>query len=300
MHHRFLARLAAALAVVAAPSVVAARVIHVAPGVGTLQAAIDAASAGDTLRLERSSYFDTSTYYVGPVSLNKKLKVRGQLGTRIDAGCAAAVAVEISADGAQLIDAAISGGNTHGLRVVGRTGVKLKNMGVFDQCGATGAGIELGAVDKLLLHNVRADDFPIATEIADLAAEARVKMAWCGGGGSGLLSGSTATGLLVRNVPAGTLQLTKCQLVYASDAGIRLQNADGVRIRRSVILGRGTGSTSRGIVVEVGSDDNLLLHNTLRSNQTDVVDDGASNCWRGNSNPLGLPLTGNPSTAGCP
>lgn len=298
MRRRFLVYLTIAIFLMTVPSLAAAAVVHVPPGVGTLQAAIDSASPGDVLRLERSTYLDPSTYYVGAVSVTKKLKIRGKLGTRIDAGCTDAVGVEILADEVQLTDAAISGGVTHGLRVAGRSRVKLKNMGVFDHCSATGAGIELDAVQKLSLYNVRSQSFPIGTEVANLAADAAVKLAWCGGNGT--IYGDMETGVLIRNVAAGALELVKCQAGYASYAGIVLEGADGVSVRGSLIIGLGTGSTSLGIEVEADSDENLFQHNFLRWNQTDVVDDGMGNCWRGNQNPIGTPLTGNPSTAGCP
>src|SRR5262245_2552729 len=80
---------------VAAPA--PAKVITVTPGPGTpLQDAIDGAVAGDTIKLEDGTYTEA-------VVIDKRLRLKGprQVGlvaARIDAGCAAAAALTITAD----------------------------------------------------------------------------------------------------------------------------------------------------------------------------------------------------------
>jgi hypothetical protein len=66
------------------------------------------------------------------VVVNKSVKIQGgKVVSVIGAGCANAVALEVAADGVQLINLAIAGGATTGLRVAGRSGVKLQDMGIF-------------------------------------------------------------------------------------------------------------------------------------------------------------------------
>ena len=62
----------------------------------------------------------------------------------------------------------------------------------------------------------------------------------------------------------------------------------------------GFPATSRGIVVDAASDDNLYKDNEFQHEMVDVVDNSTSNCWKRNVQtiPLG-PVTGNPSKAGC-
>lgn len=215
----------------------------------------------------------------------------------LNAGCGVQNAVEIAADDVTLANMRVDGAADNGIVVEGRSGVRLKNIGVFAACVPTGAAVRLVQVDRLRLSNVRGGIFPIGTYVADLATGARVKLTWCGGEGSPF--GGQMTGVLVENVAPGALTLRTCQVSYAVDAGIDLRNADGVRITGGLILGRGTSSSSRGIVVDANSDDNVITRNRLRDNAIDVVDLGAGNCWRGNSNPSGNPLTGNPSSVGC-
>jgi hypothetical protein len=288
------------LLLAALPSLAGGATINVAPGVGTLQAAIDAANPGDVLKLVPGIMGDPITSYVGPVVVSKRVRIQGgKVVSVIDAGCANAVALDVAADDVQLRNLAIIGGTTTGLRVAGRTGVKLQDMGIFtgaagEFCQPTGAGIELDGVVRLSLKDVRASRFPIATSVAHLAAGAHVKLDRCGGDGNPTL----VTGVLISDVQPGTLKLTTCQSAFASDAGIVLQSADGVRVQRSLIAGF-PGST-RGIVVDADSDDNLFKDNEFQQDMVDVVDDGTSNCWKHNvqTAPSG-PVTGNPSTAGC-
>src|SRR5262249_35669523 len=79
-----------------------ATTVDVFPGVGTLQAAIDAASDGTKIRMHPGTY-------TGPVTVNKhavKLVSYPDVppggGVIIDGGCAAAVALDIAADGVRL------------------------------------------------------------------------------------------------------------------------------------------------------------------------------------------------------
>ena len=293
------------VALVGTPTLGSAAVTVVPPGTGTLQAAIDAASPGDVLVLRPGDRFDPGTYYRGPVTITKKLKLvalraygspADQIFARIDAECASAAAVDIAADDVQLRGILILGGTTHGLRIVGRSGIRLGGTGsrgqvsVTNTCNAPGPGIEIDAVGDLKGDSVASGDFPVGTRIANLAVGARVRMVRSAG------DVRATTGLLLANIAPGTLRLKRCQAAFPIDAGILLQNADGVLVERCVIFG---SSTSRGIVADADSDDNQITRNEFRDNLVDVVDDGTSNCWKANFDPDG-PLSGNPSTLGCP
>jgi nitrous oxidase accessory protein NosD len=62
-----------------------------------------------------------------------------------------------------------------------------------------------------------------------------------------------------------------------------LRNSDHVLIRRNAVNdGRGSGA-SVGIEVDADSDDNLISENTFVDAATDVIDNGTSNCWVGNT-----------------
>lgn len=278
---------------IAAPCHAVAGTIDVVPGPGTpIQDAIDAALPGDTVKIAEGLYNE-------PIVVNKAIRVLGKsLGVHIDAGCATANALEVTSDDAEIIQMRVDGGTTNGVVVEGRSGVQLKNMGIFNTCDASGAAVRLVGVTDLRLRNVRGEIWPTGTYVANLASGARVKLKYCGGDGSPF--GGENIAILVENVQPGALEMTKCQAVYAVDAGIELRNADGVKIGRSVLIGRGTASTSRGIVADADSSDNSITRNFFRNNQTDVVDSGISNCWRRNVNPDGPPVTGNPTTTGCP
>ena len=86
------------------------------PGNGTLQAAIDAASPGDTLILHSGPFSGT---YSGPVVVDKDgltLRIAGDFpvtGVQIDADCAAPIALDIAADGIRVLGG-IRGEGRHG------------------------------------------------------------------------------------------------------------------------------------------------------------------------------------------
>jgi len=280
------------IAVVLAWHPARAAVIRVSPGPGTpLQDAIAGAAPGDTIKV-------AGGVYDGAVVVDRAVRILGDdVTVRVDAGCGVANALEVTADGVEIKNMRVDGGTANGVVVEGRTGVRLKRMGIFNTCGASGAAVRLVQVSDLRLNNVRGGIWPIGTYVADLAANSRVDLKLCGGEGSPF--GGMDTAVLVENVNPGALRMSKCQIIYAEDAGIELRNSDGVRISSSIVVGRGVGSPSRGIVADANSDDNSVVRNSLHDNQVDVVDQGIGNCWRGNRNPNGVPLTGNPSTDGC-
>jgi nitrous oxidase accessory protein len=89
------------LALLLAATQVAAEEVVVPPGAGTLQAAIDAAGAGDTLRLGRGTYS-------GPVVVGKPLELVGVEGTVLDGGGRGRV-VTLDAPGTRLAGVTVVG-----------------------------------------------------------------------------------------------------------------------------------------------------------------------------------------------
>src|SRR4029450_10261683 len=140
----------------------------------------------------------------------------------------------------------VDGGTANGVVVEGRTGVRLKRMGIFNTCGASGAAVRLVQVSDLRLNNGRGGIWRIGTYAADLAANSRVDLKLCGGEGSPF--GGMDTAVLVENVPPPPPRMSKGQIIYAEDIGVKLRNSDRVRISSSIVVGRGVASTSRGIV----------------------------------------------------
>jgi len=274
---------AAVAALLATPA--AAAVHRVGPGPGTpLQDAIAAASPGDTLHVSPGDYF-------GPVVVDKKLRIRARpnTATNIRTGCGAPTALVVAADDVEVRNFQIFAGSSHGVLVDGRSRVKLTNLRIFDDCDAAGPGLRIASSSKVRATGIHASGFGDAQiHVVDVASGADVKLIRASSSSSG------AANVVVENVAPKALMLLRCQAVGSSTA-LELRNADGVRVS-----GGYSGQAAQGVVVGVGSDDNVFTAHRFGGNGVDVVDSGASNCWRGSRNVTGVPVTGNPSTAGCP
>jgi hypothetical protein len=293
----------AALLVAALPSHGLAGNIQVPPGVGTLQAAIDAASPGDVIQLEEASRtadglgWDPATVYYGPVTVNKAVRLQGATGpgrtrdsvtSAIVADCSDPIGLDVAADGVTINGLNVSRYGTTGIRIAGRSRVKLREVGVGRRgCSPTGVAIEVDAST-----NVRLERVGPTVRMANLAPNARVS-----------LNKGNLESVLLANVQAPNgVKVSRSQvaLFRAAGAAITLQNADGVSVSRNFIV---VGGGASGIVVDADSADNRFLRNLFGSTQgIDVVDDGASNCWKANTSQarLGRVVTGNASTVGCP
>lgn len=71
--------------------------------------------------------------------------------------------------------------------------------------------------------------------------------------------------------------------IVSNATGIFVHNSDGVRIDGNIVNdARGSGTTV-GIEVDGTSDDNLIKGNSFVDATTDVIDNGTSNCWVGNT-----------------
>jgi hypothetical protein len=138
-------------------SAAAAKTIRVPPGAGTpLQDAIDAAAPGDVIRLEEAEYLES-------IVIRTRLRLVGarptpplRLGSRIDAQCGAATALEIAADDVMVKGVSVRGGSLSSIRVGDRAHVTLRDVTVsepaFFGCGAVEYGIDVvGSRDVRIL-----------------------------------------------------------------------------------------------------------------------------------------------------
>src|SRR6185369_8181961 len=124
----------------------AAGVIPVLPGIGTLQAAIDAASSGDELRL-------ADGIYTGAVVIDKSLEINCDGVTNlcvIDALCLAPIAVDVSADDVTIATkdglVFIIGATATDLRIANSRNVKLSGLQLdltITPCGTETTGLEI-------------------------------------------------------------------------------------------------------------------------------------------------------------
>jgi hypothetical protein len=120
----------AALVAISAASAVFAATIQVQPGSGTLQAAIDAAAPGDTLRLQLGTYG-------GAITIDKSLRIIGVAGAIIGAGCADTIGVEVAADRVVLREVSVEGGSYAAVDVSFRDRVTIQRLSTFQACGTT-------------------------------------------------------------------------------------------------------------------------------------------------------------------
>lgn len=122
------------------------KIVVVAPGT-SLQAAIDAAPAGTTLRLQPGTY-------PGPVTIDRRLAVMGRPGAVVEAGPQADAAISVMASGVTLRDFEVRGGLT-GVYVREAEGVVLEDLKV---AGAEMEGIDIAdaraTVDGVLVEDL--------------------------------------------------------------------------------------------------------------------------------------------------
>jgi len=284
-----------------------ARTIRVSPGPGTpLQDAIDAASPGDSIKLEEAVYTES-------VTIDKRLRLFGarptpplNAGSRIDAMCGAATALTIGADNVTVHGVQVQSGTFATIDVTGRSRVTLKNVvaeeGSFGGCGAVQYGINVDASRRvhILGSNVLGDGAGYGGAAG--YHQAGIHLDGIPPGGDVRIKGllpraarivvGNARGIVLENC-AGGIRVEKMGLT-SNAVGISLQNSDGVLIQKNVVNdARGSG-TSVGIELDANSDQNAIVKNTFVDAATDVIDGGTSNCWIGNT--VG---TGTVPTGGC-
>jgi hypothetical protein len=246
--------------------------IHVPPGTGTLQAAIDAAAPGDTLV--------AGGVYKGPVVIDKQLRIVFDKhdpvgGIQIDAECAAAVGLTISADKVK-IEAGIGvfGATTTGVVVDGTTRSKFAIISAVDTCGTATTGMVVRNTNRTSFRGGNVFDFnDTGIRIEDLAAKARVKF-------RGYEVLPSPIGFAITNVADGAGRkgagLSLRVLVgYGVANGIVLTNADGVVVELS---GLNVWVPGTSVTIDAASANNLFRYNSVGT----VSDTGIDTCSKGN------------------
>jgi nitrous oxidase accessory protein NosD len=285
---------AATAAVALVASVAGAATIVVPPGNGTLQAAIDAASPGDALKLVGR--------YDGPVVIDKALRLLGPryVGpSMIDGQCAASAAVTIAADKVTLRDIHVIRGMFATIDIQNRDRVQLRDVyvtndpGLGRACPSVQYGLNVVASTRVKVSTITNYDpnDSIVTQPPDPPADHQyegatiyvrsivpagavtVERAW--------LLENSMHGILVEDSAPGGVKVKK-NILRHNDTGILLRNSDGVVVLRNSVASYGDPmEVMVGIDVDATSDQNRLLGNDVSGYPTDVSDAGTGNCWTG-------------------
>jgi hypothetical protein len=246
---------------------------HVPPGTGTLQAAIDAAAPGDTLV--------AAGVYKGPVVIDKRLKIVVDKhdplgGIHIDAECAAAVGLTISADKVKTKGGiGVFGATTTGVVVDGTTRSKFDIVSAVDTCETATTGMVVRHTSRTSFRGGNVFYFnDTGIRIEDLAAKAQVKL-------RGYEVLPSPIGFAITNVADGAGRkgagLSIRVLVgYGVVNGIVLTNADGVVVEKSNLT---LGVTGTSVTIDAASANNLFRSNSMGG---PVSDAGIDTCWKGN------------------
>ena len=294
----------AAVAILAVPAGAEAKKIEVKPGKGTLQKAVDKAKKGDKLVLEKKGV------YKGAVTIDKRdLVIKGpndgkKLPT-VDGRCAVAFTMLILADPVTLQNFKVTGasdaqGGQYGgadVNFIEGGGGLASGLSLEDKCGVK-YGVNVFDTGDVLVDEskfVAYDDAGIY--IGGIRNPSHIVQ----------VTDNVATennrGILIEDSAGnGGIQLASNTINDNTNGftptGIFLHNSDGVIINDNVT----TGNPYAGIHLDVTSDDNRVLNNTVTGNGVgaqggagaDLLNEGANNCGSGNvfgttsGNPLGV------------
>lgn len=263
----------------------AGAVTVVDPGVGTLQAAIDAASPGDALLLDDGTY-------VGPVVVDKPLRITCIGVCEIDANCEAPIALDIASDRVLIrsVDPrgvlSVMHGTDTQIRIANHTKVELRTrIGALktflDSCGTERVGIEVsGTSSKVKLLDVRTLFLQgPGLLLSGLAPRAGVKVVFFGGteNGAGIVVENSAVG---SKRGASGITIDKATLVD-NDVGIQVVGTDGLRVTRANFVTSVDHPGLIGITLDASSNRNVLSKsdwNDRSGTGTSEIDAGTGNC----------------------
>jgi nitrous oxidase accessory protein NosD len=236
---------------------------NVAPGTGTLQAAIDVAGPGATLVLHDG-------VYAGPVVIDKALKLIcvGPSQCKIDAQCSANVTLDIQEQkvlvkGTGKAAFIVQGGLVTQIRIAAIK-VQLKHLGAVygaTPCGDEQNGIEItGSSSIVKLSDVSSAGYPGAGLLLNgLPGYTAISVKRFVGVEDGV-------GILIQNSgaaskPGGSrIKIDKAVLAY-NQFGVLMANSDGVRITHSILRGDGV-DPEVGIALDASSDFALIKNCT--------------------------------------
>jgi hypothetical protein len=281
----------------------AATVVDVFPGADTLQAAINGASDGTTIRMHPGTY-------TGAVTVDKRVKLVSYPDAPpggaviIDGNCAAAVALDIAADGVRVKTGLLNGfygdidvvrGTATQIQIANHSDVQLKGRlpgGVIvvdppthPLCGTEQDGIEVsGNSFHVKIARVVVEENPGAGfrfSGLPLGANVKLQLGNADHNNVGVLVENSANGAALAK---SRIVLKGIGILQNTAAGIRLVNSDGVAIRSNGLTG-GSGSGLVGIDIDANSNRNLIQSNTWADGGTNTpfVDNGTGNCGSGNN-----------------
>jgi len=287
-------------------SPVDAAFISVSPGPGTpVQDAINAAVPGDTILLAQGGYPEA-------VVVDKSLQLRGGGGdihkglTFINPGCNAPTALTIAADDVTVAGLTMSSGTVSAISVQNSHRVRLKIVGAlaYGAGSGLGCGTELYGVDVFQSTDVKMSDGPIYGSIFGLPGTMGFGVAGIYLHGlaprSGInvlryFSDGNVNGIVVENVTGPSAVRLHHDYISAHDTGILLINSSHVRVEGSYVNDAAAPNPNVGIHLDATSSHNSIFLNKISGYDSDVLDDGTNNCWRGNSF-----VTGSIPSGGCP
>lgn len=255
--------------------------IHVRPTTGTLQAAIDAASPGDTIRIHAGTYSET-------IQITKPLNLVGDgaADVMIDGGCGSQTAVEVISNRVVVRGVTVTGGTLYTLDIDESDQVAVTDSIFLESCGVGLYGVNVFHSTRIRVNRNQASgygDAGIYIGGTDPEAHVFVVKNTCS---------NNFRGITVEDVLLGgeSVILDSNRAFNNTSTGIILENSDGVRIRYNVLM----NNADVGIHLD-GSDDNRLIGNRISGSSLDVLDTGLSNCWKQNSF-----TTGTLGPNGCP
>jgi hypothetical protein len=213
----------------------------------------------------------------------------------IDAGCSAAAALSIAADDVRVRRVTVRGGTFYTIDLDNRMHVELRDVisveSAFVGCGGVQYGINVFASTHVRLTRCTVigdnngytgawgyQDAGMYIGGIPAAGNVRVKRGLVVGNHRGLIIEDAVGG------PGATNGVRVQRLLLPSNGtAIFLHNSDGVRIERNVANDARGSHPAVGIEIDATSDDNLIRKNSFSGAVTDVIDDGTSNCWNGNT-----------------
>lgn len=280
----------AALAVAAAAPATSAgkkRKITVRPGSNAITKALKRVKEPGLLRVKSGRYRES-------VTIDKQVKVKGVgKGRRpvIDGRCDAEIAVAVRHDDVTLrrLKVVGAGTGTFPIEVDFRdvSGGVVNDVLMKDTCDAE-YGLNLYETGPTDVFDSKAVGFSDAGFYAGEISSTP--------GGSILLSGNVAyhnnRGVIVENSAGGDIQVKDNVLSFndipgfSGPVGILINNSDGVTVEGN----EARHNAAFGLHLTPGSDDNVVLSNTLLDNPVDIRNQGSGNCGSGNTFSTGDPL----------
>jgi nitrous oxidase accessory protein NosD len=251
----------------------------VPPGPGTpIQDAIDAAAPGDTIRLLIGEYDEK-------IVVTKALKIRGVRSrspsandtTMLKGDCGTGPVITVAADDVLVRGILVNFDNEGGVDVVGRTHVKLKDIFVASNCSTvTRPAFNVDQSTRVTMDHIWAAAFntrPLPTfgvRIANTPQSGRVRLRTS-------ITGGYDAGVLLESNEIVSVRVST-SYINGSTRGVLFQNTSRAIVDHNHVQ----VNAASGIEIDAGSSGNLILRNQFDGNGTDVVDNGASNCWRNN------------------